>query len=101
MFMATWMGRFRQAVPLTEFIRFPATYLNTVIEGNREKLVLMRNNNPAAVLLNIHVYESLMDELEDLLIEAIAASRLVCMNTDTQMLIHEDVFADYEKNDVG
>jgi PHD/YefM family antitoxin component YafN of YafNO toxin-antitoxin module len=34
--------------------------------GEQQKYVVMRNNSPAAVMLPVEVYESLMDELDDL-----------------------------------
>ena len=45
--------------------------------GEQEKYVVMKNNAIAAVLTPADRYEALMDELEDLRIDAVARERLV------------------------
>jgi antitoxin StbD len=47
-----------------------------LIFGQSEKYVVMRNNQPAAVLLSVEKFEAMIEELEDLRIEALARERL-------------------------
>ncbi|HQS83724.1 MAG TPA: hypothetical protein PLY23_02275 [Alphaproteobacteria bacterium] len=55
----------------------------------------MKNNSPAAVLLNIHAYETLLDELEDLRIEDVVRNRLQDFDS-SQMISHEDMMKKFE-----
>ncbi|UYM18895.1 type II toxin-antitoxin system Phd/YefM family antitoxin [Endozoicomonas euniceicola] len=63
---------------------------------NREndKYVVMRNNEPAAVLLSVEKFESLMNELEDLRLEAVARERLTAFDGTT--ISHADMLKRFE-----
>ena len=55
----------------------------------------MKNNSPAAVLLNIQSYEALLDELEDLRIEIVAHKRLQDFDK-TKSISHDDMVKKFE-----
>jgi len=65
-----------QLLNSTDLSRNTKTVLDGLARGRKGKLVVMRDNKPAAVLLSIKEYEAQLDELTDLRIEAIAAERL-------------------------
>ena len=53
-----------------------ASILEALESGEAEKLVILKNNAPKAVLLSIDAYEALEEELEDLRLTALAIARL-------------------------
>ena len=50
--------------------------LESLEKGEHEKLIILKNNAPKAVLLSIDAYEALQEELEDLRLTALAIARL-------------------------
>ena len=57
-----------------------------------EKLVVFKDNEPAAVILNVEAYQELLDELEDLRVERVARDRLDSFERD-KAISHEDMVA--------
>jgi antitoxin StbD len=86
--------RAEQVVNATDLARRTRTLLDALSRGGKEKLVVMRDNKPAAVLLSIAAYEAQADELEDLRIEVVAAARL--SNFDRARAVsHDDIVAEF------
>ncbi len=50
--------------------------LEALEKGDPEKLIILKNNAPKAVLLSIDAYEAMEEELEDLRLTALAFARL-------------------------
>lgn len=94
--MSVLLSRADQAVSITDMVRSAKKYFDRLITGNQDRYVIMRNNAPAAVMLAVADYEHLMNELEDLKIELIAAQRLAAMNENTELSSHEDMLARYK-----
>jgi len=53
-----------------------AATLENLEKGESEKLIILKNNVPKAVLLSMECYEALEEELEDLRLTALAFARL-------------------------
>nr|MBP9692596.1 type II toxin-antitoxin system Phd/YefM family antitoxin [Alphaproteobacteria bacterium] len=68
---------------------------NKLTSGKQDHYVILRNNSPAAVLLNIQSYEALLDELEDLRVEVIARKRIQTFDR-TNSISHEDMLKKFE-----
>lgn len=90
------MNRADQAVSITDVARSAKKFFDRLTSGDQDRYVVMRNNVPAAVMLSVKEFEAIMDELEDLRIEAIAAERLAKSNTTTPLVSHKDMFKKYE-----
>ena len=45
-------------------------------KGEAERLIILKNNTPKAVLLSIEHYEDMQEEMEDLRLSALAFARL-------------------------
>lgn len=69
------LERTDQAISTTDLQRQGKALLDRLQSGDQDKYVVMRDNRPACVMLPIATYEALMDELEDMRIDAIAAER--------------------------
>ncbi|MBW1819184.1 MAG: type II toxin-antitoxin system prevent-host-death family antitoxin, partial [Deltaproteobacteria bacterium] len=50
--------------------------LEALEKGEVEKLIILKNNAPKAVLLSMEAYEAMEEELEDLRLMALALARL-------------------------
>lgn len=94
--MSALLSRADQAVSITDIVRSAKKYFDRLITGEQDRYVVMRNNAPAAVMLAVADYENLMNELEDLKIEIIAAQRIAAMDENTKLLSHEDMLDRYK-----
>ncbi|MBY0292996.1 MAG: type II toxin-antitoxin system Phd/YefM family antitoxin [Alphaproteobacteria bacterium] len=93
--MTALIERSDQAISITEVVRSTKSIINKLISGEQNHYVIMKNNSPAAVLLNIQAYEELLDELEDLRIEDVARKRLQRFDKSTA-LSHEDMMQKFK-----
>ncbi len=50
--------------------------LDALEKGEAEKLIILKNNAPKAILLSMASYESMLEEMEDLRLTALALSRM-------------------------
>jgi antitoxin StbD len=50
--------------------------LDALERGEAEKLIILKNNAPKAILLSIESYEAMEEEMEDLRLTALALARL-------------------------
>jgi len=60
----------------TDLSKKTAATLEALESGETEKLIILKNNAPKAVLLSIGAYEEMEEELEDLRLAALALTRL-------------------------
>ncbi len=74
--MSTLLERSDQSLSVTDLVRSAKDVFERLESGEQDKYVVMRNNAPAAVMMPVAAYEALIDELEDLRIEAVARERL-------------------------
>ncbi len=70
------LERASQAVSVTKVSRSAKEIFEKLRRGDQDRLVVLKNNAPAAVLLSVPAFEALMDELADLRMEAVARRRL-------------------------
>jgi antitoxin StbD len=93
--MTALIERSDEAISITDMIRSTKEIINQLTSGEQDHYVILKNNSPAAVLLNIHSYEALLDELEDLRVEIVARKRL--HNFDkTKSISHEDMLKKFD-----
>jgi antitoxin StbD len=98
--MHALLERSDQAVSVTEVSRSAKVIFDRLCSGKQEKYVVMRNNAPAAVMMPVSVYETLMDELDDLHIQLTARDRLQSFDR-SKALSHEEMlqrFADEDES---
>ena len=77
------LERTDQAISTTDLQRRGKALLDRLQSGDQDKYVIMRDNRPACVMLPIATYEALMDELEDMRIDALAAERAATFDAAT------------------
>lgn len=86
--MATLLERPEDAVSATAMARGFSAKLKEIASRQTDRLVVFKDNQPAAVLMNVQAYQDLVDELEDLRIEAISRDRLASYQAD-QAISHD------------
>jgi len=62
--------------------------LDALEKGKAEKLIILKNNAPKAVLLSIERYEAMEEEIEDLRLTALALARLETLD-EKKVLSHQ------------
>lgn len=70
------LKRADQAISSTDLQKKTRELLDRISGGKQDHYVVMRDNRPAAVMMATERYEALIEELEDLRIEAVARARL-------------------------
>lgn len=93
--MASLLERPEDAVSATAMARGFSARLKEVSSRATDRLVIFKDNQPVAVMMNVQAYQDLVDELEDLRIEAISRDRLASYQAD-QAISHEEMRALFE-----
>ena len=80
----------------TKLAKNTAATLNSIETGDTDKLIILKNNTPKAVLMSVESYEAMEEEIEDLRLTALALSRI--QNFDPgESISHEDMMKKYAK----
>jgi antitoxin StbD len=96
--MGSLMERSDQAISVTEVSRSAKAIFDKLVKGKQDRYVVMRNNVPAAVMLPVAAYEAILDELEDLRIEALARDRIQTFNP-LKAVSHEEMMKRFTDGD--
>jgi len=73
-----------------------ARTLASLESGEVEKLIILKNNSPKAILVSIDAYEMMEEEMEDLRLTALALARLQTFKPETA-LSHKDMMEKFSK----
>lgn len=86
------LKRADQAISSTDLQKKTRELLDRISKGKQDHYVVMRDNRPAAVMMATDRYEALIEELEDLRIEAVARARLATPRKNYVSLKDMDTF---------
>ena len=70
--------------------------LDSLEQGETDKLIILKNNAPKAVLLSMQSYEAIEEEMENLRLTVLALSRLESFDK-TKALTHESIQEQFGK----
>ena len=84
--------RTNETISVTDIQRRAKEVFERIERGEQDRFIVLKNNEIAAVLLSSDRYEALMDELEDLRIDAIAAERVATFDP-AKAITHEEMLA--------
>ena len=84
--------RTNETISVTDIQRRAKEVFERIERGEQDRFVVLKNNEIVAVLLSSDRYEALMDELEDLRIDAIAAERVATFDP-AKAITHEEMLA--------
>lgn len=73
-----------------------AAALDSLESGETERLIILQNDAPKAVLLSFDAYEALKEELEDLRLAALAFARLKTFKPE-KGLAHQEMIEKFGK----
>lgn len=80
----------------TKLAKNTAATLNSFETGDTDKYIILKNNEPKAILMSVESYEAMEEEIEDLRLTALALSRI--KNFDPgQGISHEEMMNKYSK----
>ena len=73
-----------------------AATLDLLKNGETQKLIILKNNIPRAVLLSLEAYETMVEEMEDLRLTALSFARMQTFSPE-KALSHEDMMDKFAK----
>jgi antitoxin StbD len=91
------LDRADQAISSTDLQKNARLLLDRMANGSQDRYVVIRDNKPTAVMLPTERYEALMEELEDLRIEAVARERLASIDM-SKLISHDEMLARIESD---
>ncbi len=80
----------------TNLAKKTAATLSLIETGETDKLIILKNNEPKAVLMSIESYEAMEEEIEDLRLTALALSRIQKFDPG-ETISHEEMMKKYAK----
>ncbi|WP_028622508.1 Phd-YefM [Pseudomonas sp. Ant30-3] len=96
--MTALLERADQAISVTAMVRGFSARLKEISSRATERLVIFKDNQPVAVIINVDAYQEMLDELDDLRIEVAARERLTGFD-EAQAVSHDDMRARYARKD--
>lgn len=88
--------RAKDYLSATALTKKTAATLEALEKGEAEKLIILKNNAPKAVLLSMDAYEAMEEELEDLRLANLALARLQTF-TREKAISHEEMMEKHGK----
>lgn len=73
-----------------------AATLDSLENGETEKLIILRNNSPKAILLSMEAFEAMEEEIEDLRLASLAFARLNTFQPD-KAVSHQKMMEKFAK----
>ncbi len=80
----------------TQLSKNTAATLNSLETGETDKLIILKNNSPKAILMSVDSYESMEEEIEDLRLTSLALARIQNFNFE-ETLSHKEMMDKYTK----
>ncbi len=88
--------RIENYLSATQLAKKTADTLNSIETGDTDKLIILKNNSPKAILMSIASYQAMEEEIEDLRLTALALSRIQNFNP-REIISHEKMMDKYAK----
>ena len=80
----------------TQLSKNTAATLNSLETGETDKLIILKNNSPKAILMSVDSYEAMEEEVEDLRLTSLALARIQNFNLE-ETLSHKEMMDKYTK----
>jgi antitoxin StbD len=96
--MTASLERAGQAISMPAIVRGFNARLKDISSRATERLVIFKDNRPVAIIINVDLYQEMLDELKDLRVEAATGERLVCFD-QAKAVSHDDMRARYARKD--
>ena len=96
--MTALLQRAGPAISVTAMVRNFSARLQDVSSRSTERLVIFKDNQPAAIIINVDAYQEMLDELEELRIKASSREPLSGLDP-AKTISHHAIRARYAKKD--
>ncbi len=83
-------------VSSTLLSKHTAATLNSIESGETDKMVILKNNTPKAILMSFESYEAMEEEIEDLRLTALALSRMQTFDS-AKTISHKEMMEKFAK----
>ncbi len=80
----------------TQLSKKTAAAFNSIEDRGIDKLIILKNNSPKAILLSFESYEAMEEEIEDLRLTPLALSRIQNFNPE-ETISHKEMMDKYVK----
>ena len=90
------MMQIKNYLSSTQLSKKTAAALNSLETGETDKLIILKNNSPKAILMSFEAYEAMEEEIEDLRLTALALSRIENFNPE-EIITHKEMMDKYAK----
>ncbi|MCK5310860.1 MAG: type II toxin-antitoxin system Phd/YefM family antitoxin [Desulfobacteraceae bacterium] len=80
----------------TQLAKNTAATLNSIATGEADKLIILKNNSPKAILISFDSYEAMEEEIEDLRLTSLALSRIQSFDPE-ETISHQKMMDKYTK----
>ncbi len=80
----------------TQLAKQTAATLNALESGETDKLIILKNNSPKAILMSFEAFEAMEEEIEDLRLTALALARIQTFEPE-KSISHQDMMAKHTK----
>ena len=84
----------KEYISSTNLAKSTASTINSLESDETDKIVILKNNTPKAVLMSFDAYQAMEEEIEDLRLTALALSRMQSLDPD-QAVSHEEMMEKY------
>ncbi len=88
--------RIKNYLSSTQLSKNTAATLNSIETGETDKLIILKNNCPKAILMSFDAYEAMEEEIEDLRLTSLALSRIQNFNPE-ETITHQEMMDKYTK----
>ena len=80
----------------TKLAKQTSSTLNAFETGDQDKFIILKNNEPKAVLMSIESYEAMEEEMEDLRLTVLALSRIQSFDPQ-ESISHDEMMKKFAK----
>ena len=80
----------------TQLAKYTAATLSTLESDETDKLIILKNNSPKAILMSYESYEAMEEEVEDLRLTTLALARIQSFDP-TETISHQKMVEKYAK----
>ena len=83
-------------ISATNLSKHTSSTLDAFDRGDVDKMIVLKNNAPKAVLLSIEAFETMQEEIEDLRLASLAFARQQSFNPD-KALSHQQIMEKFSE----
>lgn len=84
----------KEYISSTQLAKSTSAAISSLESDETDKIIILKNNSPKAVLMSFEAYQAMEEEIEDLRLTSLALSRIQSFDPD-QVISHKDMLEKY------